>query len=272
MDKITCDYIDKMSYTDFVGLINQWNVLPGAYTTLSKWISFGKINEKSNILQVACTTGFQSREISIITGCKGKAFDISEYAINSAKYNKKHYSPNVDIEYFVADGYTYETKEKFTHVIIGGGLQFFPKPQLMKDRCISFLQDGGYLLASPFYVKDDIPDELVERARQVFGIRVTTKKYKEIMDMYQDLEIIYEDRNEIIPETEEEIESYCRTTVDRATKILGLEDNTQIAKAIYRRLYTIKDMSNLLRPYQMYSVLVLRYRDCVFPNRYVELF
>lgn len=272
MDKITCDQINKMNYADFVGLINQWNVLPGAYTTLSKWITFGQINEKSNILQVACTTGFQSREISIVTGCKGKAFDLSEYAINSAKYNKEHYSPNINIEYFVKDGYAYETNEKFSHVIIGGCLQFFPNPQLMKVRCISFLQDGGYLLASPFYVKDNIPVELIERARQVFGITITTKRYKEIMNMYQDLEIIYEDRNEILPETKEEIESYCKATVERAVRILGLEDNSQITSAIYKRLYSIKDMSNLLRPYQMYSVLVLRYRDCVYPNRYVELF
>jgi hypothetical protein len=41
---------------------------------------------------------------------------------------------------------------------------------------------------------------------------------------------------------------------------------------MYDRLYEIKKMSNDLRPYQMYSVLVLRYRKAVYPNRFVELF
>lgn len=272
MERINADYINNLGYTDFVGLINQWNVLPGAYTTLSKWIQFGHINENSNILQVACTTGFQSREIAALTGCKGKAFDLSEFAIKSAKFNIEEYTPNANIEYIVQDGYKFETDEKYTHVIVGGGLQFFPEPQKMKERCINFLEDGGYLLASPFYVKDSVPNELIEKAKKVFGITVTTENYKTVMSMYQDLEILYEDRNELIPETENEINDYCKSTLKRAIEILHIEEDKQAQEAIYNRLFTIKKMSNELRPYQMYSVLVLRYRKNIYPNRYVELF
>ena len=221
---------------------------------------------------MACTTGFQSREIANLTGCKGDAFDLSEYAVVSAIYNKEHYTPNVEINYMVQNGYEYETSKKYSHVIVGGGLQFFPDPQKMKDKCIEYMQDGGYLLASPFYVKEEIPQELIEKAKKVFGITVTTQGYKEIMKMYTDLEIIYEDRNELIMETEEEIQEYCRATTNRAVKILDKEGDQEIYDAIYDRLYSIKEMSNELRPYQMYSVLVLRYRKNVYPNRYVELF
>ena len=42
--------INKMSYPDFVGYINQWNVLPGAHVTLSKWAVFSRMDEKSKIL------------------------------------------------------------------------------------------------------------------------------------------------------------------------------------------------------------------------------
>ena len=96
--------INDMSYPDFVGYINQWNVLPGAYVTLSKWATFSRMNEKSRILQFACTTGFQSRELAILTGCSGKAFDLSEQAVEMAVYNRDHYAPNAKIDYFVADG------------------------------------------------------------------------------------------------------------------------------------------------------------------------
>ena len=47
--------LNEMSYPDFVGYINQWNVLPGSYVTLSKWATFSHMNANSRILQFACS-------------------------------------------------------------------------------------------------------------------------------------------------------------------------------------------------------------------------
>lgn len=268
---ITAEFINGLAYPDFVGFINQWNVLPGSHVTLSKWINFANITAESRLMQFACTTGFQSREIAMRTGCKAKAFDLSPYAIWAAKYNVGRYAPDAKVEYFCADGHTYDSDEKFTHVAIGAGLQFFKDPQHTLKRCISFLEDGGYFLASPFYLSKELPDELVKKAQTVFGITPTTKGYKDIMSMYQDLEILYEDRNDLTPETEKELKNYCEATIKRTCDIHGILDN-EIYETMYDRLYRVKEMSNLLRPYQRYSTLVLRYRECVYPNRYVELF
>lgn len=268
---VSISFLEKLSYPDFVGFINQWNVLPGAHVTLTKWINFGDINKNSNLLQFACTTGFQSRELSKRTGCKAKAFDLSPYAIEAAKYNQRHFAPEANVEYFCADGHTYDVEDTFSHVVIGAGLKFFKDPDVTFNKCISFLRDGGYFLASPFYITTEIPVELIERARKVFGITPTTEGYKEIMDMYQKLEVIYEDKNDIEPETDKELESYCEATVKRACDMHNIRDE-EIYKYMYDRLYAVKEMSNLLRPYQKYSVLVLRYTKDIFPNRYVELF
>ena len=103
MEDITIRDIQNMSYTDFVGFINQWNVLPGAFNTLSKWAVFSNLNEKSKVLEIACTTGFSSRELAIMSNCSGKAFDISERSIGSAIENKKKYAPNIRVDYFMRD-------------------------------------------------------------------------------------------------------------------------------------------------------------------------
>lgn len=268
---ITKEFIEQLSYTDFVGFVNQWNVLPGAYTTLSKWINYGRINENSNILQAACTTGFQLREISKLTNCIGKGFDLSQYAIDSAIYNKNVYLPNSKIEYIQCDGYKYVADTNYTHVVIGGGLKFFPDPQKMLDKCIEFMGDEGYILASPFYIKNKLPDELINKAKMVFGIKPTYENYKDIMDMYNKFEIIYEERNDLIQETDKEINYYCKCTTDEAVKRLKIND-LEIYNSIYKRLLDVKNMSNELRPYQGYIVLVLRYRKNIYPNRWVELF
>jgi SAM-dependent methyltransferase len=270
-DLITPEYIQSISYTDFVGLINQWNVLPGSYVTLSKWAKFSNLNPQSHLLEVACTTGFSSRELATISGCGGDGFDISEKSVNMANYNREKYAPKIDFSYRVADGYTYEAEQLFTHIVVGASLGFFPDPQKMLGKCVSMLCDGGYILAAPFYVIKTIPENLIKRAQNIFGITPTQVPYKEIMKLYNKLEILFEEHNSLIEETDEELHYYCKSTVERACQMLGIDDK-DVYRAMYDRLFEVKKMSNDLRPYQRYVVLVLRYRKAVYPNRFVELF
>jgi len=269
--KITPEFIKQLSYTDFVGFVNQWNVLPGSYSTLSKWAIYSRMNKNSHLLEVACTTGFSSRELATLTGCSGEGFDLSESSVEMANYNKKRYVPENNFSYKVADGYRYKSRGKFTHIAVGASLQFFPDSEKMVSRCISMLEDGGYILAAPFYVVRTIPSNLIKRAQKVFGITPTNVSYKEIMQLYNKFEIIYEDRNELIQETKDELEYYCRSTVDRACEMRNIK-NKKVYEAMFGRLFEVKEMSNDLRPYQRYSVLVLRFRKSVYPNRFVELF
>lgn len=269
--KITPEFIKQLSYTDFVGLINQWNVLPGSHVTLSKWACFSGLNKNSRLLEIACTTGFSSRELALLSGCKGEGFDLSAESVKMANYNKEKYAPNINFSYKVADGYKFEAKKPFTHIVVGASLGFFPDPAKMLGKCISMLTDGGYILASPFYVTKQIPEALIKKAQKVFEITPTSVPYKETMKLYNKLEIVFEERNDLVQETEEELHHYCESTIDRASKMLKIEDKN-IYKAMYDRLYEVKKMSNELRPYQMYGVLVLRYRKNVYPKRFVELF
>ena len=272
MNPISTEIIRRMPYPDFVGFVNQWNVLPGAYTTLSKWATFSRLDKNSQVIELACTSGFSSRELATLTGCSGVGLDISALSIEMAQHNKKEYAPHIPIEYVRADALTFTPQKKFSHVIIGAALKFFPDPQKVIDRIITaYLVDGGILLASPFYITERIPDDLVEHAKSVFGITITTENYKEIMRLYSGFEILYENRCDTVPETDAELQHYCESTVKRACRIRKIADN-EIAYAMHTRLMEIKRMSNDLRPYQKYAVLVLRYRSTVYPYRYAELF
>lgn len=270
-EDLSIELVRSISYTDFVGLINQWNVLPGAYVTLSKWIQFSKIDSRSKILEIACTTGFTSRELALMTGCSGLGFDISKASVHMAKYNKRKYAPKIKIEYICQDGYSFNSKDKYTHIIFGAALRFFPDPVKMLEKSLKFLVNEGFLLSCEFYTTKPIPKGLIEKAQKVFNITPTETPYKEVMKIYKGLEIIYEDRNIIIQETPEEIAHYCTSIVNRACNMLKINDK-KIYRAMYYRLCEIKEVSNLLRPYQNYNVLVTRYRKSTYPNRFIELF
>ena len=187
-----------------------------------------------------------------------------------ANYNKEKFAKNCNINYIVADGNNYENTEKFSHVVVGAALKFFPDPYKTIDRiATTYLEEGGYLLASPFYTISEIPVALVEEALNIFGITITTTGYKETMSLYKKFEIIYEDRQNILEESEEELKHYCESTINRACLLRNIEDD-DLRDSMYQRLMEIKKMSNKLRKYQNYSVLVLRYRKDIYPNRYTE--
>jgi 2-polyprenyl-3-methyl-5-hydroxy-6-metoxy-1,4-benzoquinol methylase len=224
------------------------------------------------LLEIACTSGFSSRELAIVSGCSGIAIDISKPSVEIARYNKDKYARDIDIEYVNVNENSFEPKEKFSHVVVGAALKFLPDPHATVQRIISkYIKDNGFLLASPFYVTRTIPKNIIEKAKNVFGIDITTESYKEVMEIYSGLEIVYEDRCQIFEETAPELKHYCDSTIERACEIRGITNST-VKQAMYDRLMEIKNMSNELRPYQMYSVLVLRYRSQIYPKRYTEIF
>lgn len=263
--------IKALSYTDFVGVINQWNVPPGSLSTVNKWRVFSDLNKDSNLLEMACTTGFSARELALSTGCRAVGIDISAPSVETARKNKEAYAPNARLEYHVGDACEYKGKDPFTHIVLGAALKFFPDPYKALAHAASLFDGEGYVLASPFYIHEPIPDDLVQRFKSVFGITPTTEGYKDIMDVYKGLEIIYQDHTKIYSETESELKHYCESTVARQLKEDGI-DNSEIFDICYERLLEIKRMSNLLRPHQSYTTLVLRYREHIYPNRYIELF
>lgn len=272
MKNLSVRHIKELSYTSFLGLINQWNVPPGAYETINKWVTFSNMDKNSHVLEIATTTGFSLRESSVLSGCSGVGIDISEDSIKAAQLNKSKYLPDSKIEYTVDDAYKYLPDKPFSHVIIGAALRFFDEPEKVIEKCVKdFWKSEGYLLSCEFYIVEDIPQSLVDKAYEVFGIHITQVPYKEVMSVYEGLELIYEDRKKPIPETEEELQYYCKCTIDRVVQEKGIKDE-EIYQALFDRLYLIKKTSNDLREYQNYNILVHRYRKNLFPNRYVELF
>lgn len=264
--------IEDLSYTDFVGLVNQWNVPPGAFSTLNKWRVFGQIDEGSAIIEVASTTGFSSRELALMCGCQAHGIDISAKSIEAAKENAKLYAPNAKLSYDCQDATKYIPEHKYTHMIIGAAIRFFDEPQkALLKMAKNMLQENGYILSCEFYVKKTIPQQLVNEAREVFDITVTQQGYKDVMRHYQGLTLLYEERNDIELETEQELAHYCHSTIERFSKN-SPQYTKELLDVMYNRLYKIKDMSNRLRPYQKYSVLVHKMDKRIFPNRYTELF
>lgn len=272
MSKIKIEDLEKMSYTEFISFAHQWNVPPGSFVTLNEWAIFSRINKTSRILEIASTTGFSSREIARLTGCSAVGIDICLSSVNRANYNYNLYGKNLNLKYICMDACNYKNKEKFTHIVLGACLGFFKEPNVIINNLTNLLEDDGMILVSPYYLKDKkLPKKLIERTKKVIEINPTNYDYYTAMKPYENFEIIYENRKNIIPETEEQMKKYCKDTIDTACCLNDIKDK-KIIEYMYNRMYEIKDVCNELHKHFGYSVLVLRYRKDIYPKRYVELF
>lgn len=268
---LTKKYIDNLSYTDFVALINQTNVPPGSFNTLTRWRVNSDLSEKSNVFEIATTTGFSLLNTANVTGCTGTGVDICSASINKAIDNSKKMRLADKVKFFCHDATTFKSNEKFSHIILGASLGFFKDPQLALQNLTTLVEDNAYILASPFYVTKKMPAELVAKAQKILGIIPTTQNYKDIMKLYKEFEFYYEDRLSSFKETPDELKHYCQSTIERALQELGCTDN-KVYDLLYKRLYDIRDVCNEIREYQNYSVLVLKYSRQNFSKRYVEFF
>lgn len=259
---ISKEEIKLLSYTDFIALINQTNVPPGSFSTLTKWKNNSNINANSKVLEVACTTGFSINNLVRDTGCRGVGVDISTNSVKQARINAKEMGISELTNFHALDATQFDHEHNFTHVVVGAGLGFFPQPKIMLDKINELFGEEGLLLASPFYTIDEIPAELLRRAKGVFGITPTTARYKEVMALYMGYDILFEDR--LVPEmeTEEELAHYCDSTISRASEFLNIKD-TEVYEALYQRLYDIKKclMICVLTKVILWSFFVIKNRS-----------
>lgn len=271
MNKITQEQIDSLSYTDFVAFVNQTNVPPGSYSTLTKWRVNSGIDTNSNIFEAACTTGFSIINLAKSANCGGVGVDIHQQSVEKARLNAKNAGLDTKIDFACLDASTYKAETQFTHIVLGAALGFFADPMQMLNNIRSMVGEIAFILAAPFYAVKEVPQDVVRKAQQVLDITPTIHGYKDIMRLYNGFIVDFEDRQESVPETDSEIQHYCTSTITRACKELNINDSESYDK-LYARLYAIKQICNELRQYQRYSVLVLKYDKAMYPNRYVEIF
>jgi 2-polyprenyl-3-methyl-5-hydroxy-6-metoxy-1,4-benzoquinol methylase len=271
MNNFTEKSIREMSYTSFIAFINQTNVPPGAYSTLTKWRINSGMNSDSRVFEAACSTGFSLLNLVKNSNSCGVGVDISEPSIAAAKKMAVNMQLDNRTTFDCCDATTYQAQEKFSHIVVGAALGFFSNPAHMMKNILTMVDEYAYVLAAPFYAFKEVPTAVIEESRRILGITPTIQDYKKIMQLYHGFDVEYEDRLDSIAETEDEIKHYCESTINRACQNLNITDNFSYM-LLYERLQEIKHICNKLREYQKYSVLVLKYNRGHYPNRYVEIF
>lgn len=164
--------VNEMSYADFVAFIRQPNAPPGGVETIFEWQKISAVSSKSNVLDLACSTGFSSRVLSLMTDCVGIGIDQSAAAVAEAIWQASLANVSFRLTYVVGDATQLPfAGDTFSHVIVGSSFGFIQSKALALSECRRVLRFDGALCVATFHYT--LPPSLIllERVEKVIGYK-----------------------------------------------------------------------------------------------------
>jgi ubiquinone/menaquinone biosynthesis C-methylase UbiE len=251
--------IHDLSYPDFVAFINQKNTPPGGELTTTLWTEKAGINKNSFILDLACTTGFSSRTISKITGCKGVGIDISEEAIKGAQ-KEAETNGLKDLIYKTADACDLPFDDQvFTHILGGCNFSFIRDREIALRECSRTLSEYGILCISSFYYSKEPPQQLLDDVNEAIGFKPDSEWTADFWDRLFSTQFSkeWEDHYDLPMYESEAVENLIKNQI--YTKELREKINDdEILDACYERLLKIRLILNNHRNYQRFCIQTWR--------------
>jgi ubiquinone/menaquinone biosynthesis C-methylase UbiE len=139
---------------------------------LSTWIEWAGVSASSHLLDLACSTGFSSREAYKRVSCTAKGIDLSFSSIKMAEEEAKKIQAESSLSYCVGDAADLPfTDEEFTHVLGGCNFAFIQERTKALAEVHRVLQDGGKLCVANFHYTATPSVDLLNQVEQAIGFR-----------------------------------------------------------------------------------------------------
>ena len=217
MKKVTKDQLEKLSYTDFVSLICEENRPSGGKYTIREIIKNSFINENSKVLEIGCTNGFSSLEISKTINCNIIGVDINKNSVNNANRRIKENEldgSKISFEYGNAEKLRFNDNE-FDLIICGNAMSFISNKEKAISELKRVLKPNGFISIVPIWYVD-IPDpDIISLVNKELGFNITcTYKNDWINFDKWGLELYYKKDFAFVKRTKKEIETYANNLIN----------------------------------------------------------
>jgi len=249
--------IKDMSYTDFIGLINQENRPPGGKFDINKILSKTFIDRKSNVLEIGCSNGFTSLEIARLVECNIWAIDINKNLIENAKKRIK----KEKVKFIEASAYNIPFKKSMFDLVVCGNATSFMED---KDRAIKeyirVVKPWRFIAMSPMYYIKNPPKKFIHKISNVLKVKIDMRSLEDWLNLIKknNLEIYYLRNFDFQPKNNKALKEYVKQCLDKPyLKKLP----KQIYMEIEKRWINISKLFNKNARYLGYSIILLRKRE-----------
>lgn len=249
--------IRELSYPDFVGFLGQKNTPPGGAFTLKRTIDLAKITKTSHLLDLACSTGFSSREIAKQVGSSSVGIDLSETSISSAIQSAEKENLSHLLSYQVARAEELPFKDDcFSHIVSGCNFSFIQRRKEALKECARVLQKGGSLAVANFYYESKPTEEILDKVDAAIGFRPerewSRNWWLSFFETYFSLHT--EEIYDLPVEQTSELEKAIHNVIYQNEALADLSED--VKKESFQRLFEIRKVLNEHRKYQKFNISI----------------
>lgn len=249
---LSVESINNMSYPDFVALMKQDNTPPGSDYTIDFWIKNAEISSNSFLLDLACSTGYSSRECFLKTGSQAYGIDISLPAILVANEKAKNLNAEEKLKYCQADACSLPfDKSFFSHVLGGCNFAFIQDRDKALQQVNECLQPQGVLCVANFYYRKKIPITLINEVYKAINFMPEPNWTLEFWhDFFNDkFTLIKEENHELESQTNSELRDDIYEYIFERNPFTSCL-NVEIKEVIFEKFLKIRTPLNKQRNYQ----------------------
>lgn len=256
---ITVEEISKMPYFDFLAHLDENNRPPGGKDTLRLLVKNTFLSEKSNVLVVACNSGYSTFEVAHLSKCKITGLDINKKAIETAhKFLKQYHSDIKDrVNFVVGDGSKLPFKNNsFDLTFSAGGTAFIPDFKKALREYERVTKPWGFVSDIIFFNHTRPPKKLLNKINNLIGTNFQYWPMEYWIEQYKKtgLEIYYYVHEKLKPASEKKLNEYCHYLVNQK------DWDKKVKEIAFKRLYFLMDLFNENHKYLSYGVFIMRKR------------
>ena len=259
MKKLKKDEIMKLSYTDFVSLIQEENRPSGGKFTIREIAKNALVNENFKVLEIGCTNGFSSLELNRLTNCKIIGIDINKNSVANANKRIKEYKLDgnrIKFEYGNAEKLQFNDEE-FDLIICGNAMSFVHDKNKSIKELKRVLKPNGFISIVPIWYKENPNKEIISKVNNELGFEITCT-YENDWNKYDkwELELYYKKNYSFIKRSKKDIEEYVTNLIRSKAQLKIYDDEAK--KIIIKRWIRTMEVFNDNLSMTNFSIILLR--------------
>lgn len=186
LGELTAEQIERMPYARLVALIGEVNRPPGGKRTVRRIAELARLDSRSRVLEVGCTTGFTSVELAVSTGARVTGIDVEPAAVEQAERWRRQLPAEIAerLEFHTADVTAWHAPEPFDLVVTGGATTFIEDKQAAIASYRRLLRPYGLLSVAGLYYREPPPPEVVRAVEGALGFSLTLRSREDWLELF----------------------------------------------------------------------------------------
>jgi SAM-dependent methyltransferase len=241
MKDLSASDVEKMHYSQLVGLVKERNRCSGGIRTVQAVAANAFLSQGSRVLEIGSNTGFTSVNLSLLSGCSVVGIDVNPPSVEEATTYARENGVDGRVTFQVASALKLPFEDaKFDLVWASNVTSFIDDKATAVGEYLRVLKVGGYLAFVPIYYRKTPPADLVERVGKAINAPLRVWRRDEWIQLCHSaaekvsipLELVFDGDYEYLDRSKD-VDAYCDLILSKPHLLELGADARKVAKERY---------------------------------------